>query len=115
MMAGLIPYYSALLAAILFGVVGQVLLKSGAVRTTDVVAQFLDPFTIIGLGAYGLATVCYIAAIKKLPLTLAFPSVSLSYVLVAVIAHYAWNEPLGWPQLGGIALITGGILLLHQT
>jgi undecaprenyl phosphate-alpha-L-ara4N flippase subunit ArnE len=113
-MAGLLPYYCALVAAILFGVVGQVLLKTGAVRSADVLAQFLDPFTIVGLGAYGLAAICYIAAIKKIPLTLAFPSVSLSYVLVAVIAHYAWNEPLGWPQLGGIALIAGGILLLHQ-
>jgi small multidrug resistance pump len=115
MMGGLLPYYGALTAAILFGVAGQVLLKSGAVRSPDGIGQFLDPFTIVGLGAYGLAAICYVAAIKKLPLTLAFPSVSLSYVLVAFIAHYAWNEPLGWPQLGGIALITGGILLLHQS
>ena len=115
MMSGLMPYYSALAAAILFGVVGQVLLKSGAVRSADVVAQFLNPYTIVGLGTYALAAVCYIAAIKKLPLTLAFPSVSLSYVLVAVIAHFTWNEPLGWAQLCGIALITGGILLLHQS
>jgi small multidrug resistance pump len=40
--------------------------------------------------------------------------VSLSYVVVAFIAHYAWGEPLGLPQLAGIALIAGGIVLLHQ-
>jgi small multidrug resistance pump len=47
--------------------------------------------------------------------SIAFPSVAASYVIVAVIAHLLWNEPLGWPQWGGIALIIGGIALIHQT
>jgi multidrug transporter EmrE-like cation transporter len=113
-MSGLLPYYAALVVSILFGIAGQVSLKTGSARTADVVAQFLDPFTLLGLGAYGMAAAFYIVAIKKLPITLAFPSVSLSYAAVAVIAHYLWSEPLGLPQLGGIALITGGIVLLHQ-
>ena len=33
----------------------------------------------------------------------------------AIIAHVVWGEPLGLPQFAGIALIAGGILLLHQT
>ena len=111
----LLPYYGALLAAILLGVMGQILLKNGAMRSSDTLAQFLDPFTIVGLGVYAFAAVCYVIAIKKLPITLAFPSVSLSYVAVALIAHFLWDEPLGLPQLAGIALITGGILLLHRT
>jgi small multidrug resistance pump len=113
-MAPLLPYYAALAVAILVGVAGQILLKTGSARTSDVMGQFVDPFTMLGLVAYGLGAVFYIAAIKKIPISLAFPSVSLSYVLVAVIAHYAWGEPLGLPQIGGIALIAGGILLLHQ-
>lgn len=113
-MPALLPYYAALAVSIVVGVTGQILLKTGSTRTTGVMAQFLDPFTILGLGAYGAAALFYIAAIKKIPITLAFPSVSLSYVVVALIAHYAWGEPLGWPQIAGIALIAGGILLLHQ-
>ena len=83
----------------------------------NVAAESLNeahPFTLAGLGAYGMAAAFYIVAIKKLPITLAFPSVSLSYAAVAIIAHYLWSEPLGLPQLGGIALIAGGIFLLHQ-
>lgn len=113
-MSALLPYYTALLVGIVFGVVGQVLLKAGSARTGDVMGQLLDPFTMLGLGAYALAALFYIAAIKKIPITLAFPSVSLSYVAVALIAHYGWGEPLGLPQIAGIALIAGGILLLHQ-
>lgn len=105
--------YGALIAAILVGVAGQLLLKSGAERSSGFLAQFLDPFTILGLGVYALASVFYIVAIKRIPVSVAFPSVALSYVLVAVAAHFLWQEPLGLAQFGGIALIAGGILLLH--
>lgn len=105
--------YGALLGAILVGVAGQLLLKSGAVRSAGFLAQFLDPFTILGLGVYALAAVLYIIAIKRIPVSIAFPSVALSYVLVAIAAHFLWHEPLGLAQFGGIALIAGGILLLH--
>jgi small multidrug resistance pump len=113
-MAQLLPYYAALGVSILVGVTGQILLKTGSARTSDVMGQFVDPFTILGLLAYGVGAFFYIAAIKRIPISLAFPSVSLSYVVVAFIAHYAWGEPLGLPQLAGIALIAGGIVLLHQ-
>jgi small multidrug resistance pump len=111
----LLPYYGALLASILLGVLGQIALKAGAERSSGMMAQFLNPFTIAGLAVYALAAVFYIVAIKRIPISLAFPSVSLSYVAVAIIAHVVWGEPLGLPQFAGIALIAGGILLLHQT
>ena len=75
--------------------------------------QFLDPYTVVGLVVYGFGALFYIVAIKRIPVSIAFPSVSLSYIAVAVCAHYLWNEPLGWAQFGGIVLIGGGVLLLH--
>ena len=113
-MSALLPYYAALAVAIVVGTVGQILLKAGSARTSDVIGQFIDPFTILGLGAYGIGAFFYVAAVKKIPISLAFPSVSISYILVALAAHYGWGEPLGLPQIGGILLIGGGILLLHQ-
>ena len=113
-MSGLLPYYAALAAGIVFGVVGQIALKSGAEAASTVVAQFLNPFTIVGFAIYALAAVFYIIAIKRIPISLAYPSVALSYVVVGVAAHFLWNEPFGLPQIGGIALIAAGILLLHQ-
>jgi len=61
-----------------------------------------------------VAALCYILALKKIPVSIAFPSVAASYAVVAVLAHVLWNEPLGWPQLAGIVLIGGGVLLIHQ-
>jgi len=110
----MLPYYLALAAGIVFGVIGQILLKTGAERAdSGIIAQFLQPYTIVGFAVYVAAACCYIVSIKKIPLSLAFPSVSISYVVVAVAAHFLWGEPLGIAQFAGIALICGGILLLH--
>jgi small multidrug resistance pump len=107
-------YYTSLVVAILVGVAGQITLKSAAEGTTTVIAQFLNPLTIIGLGVYLISALCYILALKKIPVSIAFPSVSVSYIVVAVVAHVLWNEPLGWPQLAGILLIGSGVLLIQQ-
>jgi small multidrug resistance pump len=107
--------YGALATAILIGVLGQLLLKTGSDRADGFVAQFLNPFTIAGLAAYGVGAIAYIIAIKRIPISIAFPSVALSYVLVAVAAHFLWQETLGWQQMTGIALIASGILVLHAS
>jgi small multidrug resistance pump len=107
-------YYSSLAAAILFAVAGQIALKVAADSSATVVAQFLNPLTMIGLAIYLFGAFFYIFALRKIPVSIALPSVAASYALIAVIAHVMWNEPLGWPQMAGILLISGGVLLLNQ-
>ena len=69
---------------------------------------------MIGLAVYIMAALCYILALKKIPVSITFPSVAASYAVVAVLAHVLWDEPLGWPQLAGIVLIGSGVLLINQ-
>lgn len=107
-------YYISLVCAILFGVGGQVGLKSGAVDSPTLIAQFLNPLTIIGVAMYGMAAPLYIVALKKIPVSVAYPSVAASYVIIAIIAHLRWNEPFGRLQVAGLVLIGSGILLIHQ-
>ncbi len=106
--------YLGLVAAILLGIVAQLALKAAAVGAPSFMAQLLNPLTIGGLGIYVLASFAYIAALNRIPVSIAFPSVAASYAIIAVLAHLLWREPLGWHQIGGIALIFGGIFLLHQ-
>ena len=108
------PYYASLGAAILLGIAGQIALKSAADGSATVIAQFVNPLTIIGLAIYIFAALCYVLALKKIPVSVAFPSVAASYAVVAVLAHILWNEPLGWRQVAGILMIGGGVLLIHQ-
>ncbi len=107
-------YYVSLVSAVLLGVAGQIALKSGALGSQTVAEQFLNPLTITGFAIYVLAALLYIVALKKLPVSVAFPSVAASYAIVAVLAHLLWNEPFGWQQTAGLVLIGGGIALIHQ-
>ncbi|MBS0223488.1 MAG: EamA family transporter [Proteobacteria bacterium] len=105
--------YLALAIGILAGIGGQILLKQGA-DAPDFVSQVLRPSTLYGLALYGSAAFLYIIALRKLPVSIAFPSVSLSYAIVAVLGHFLFGEPFGLKQIGGIALIVGGVALINQ-
>jgi drug/metabolite transporter (DMT)-like permease len=104
--------YLSLAVAILLGVAGQILFKSGANSAPNLAAQLLNPLTLVGLVVYGIAAVAYIRALSKIPVSIAFPSAASSYAVVAILAHFLWNEPLGWQQWAGIALIASGVTLI---
>jgi small multidrug resistance pump len=110
----LLPYYAALFGGILIAVCGQLLLKSGVQGTADLLAQLLNVYTIMGVGLYGCAAFLYLIAIRKIPVSVAYPSVAVSYVVVAVVAHFAWDESLTPGKIGAIALILAGVALLHR-
>jgi len=110
----LLPYYMALFVGILIAVCGQLLLKTGAQATADLAAQLLNIYTIIGVGFYGCAAFLYLIAIRKIPISVAYPTVAVSYVVVAVVAHFAWDESLTPGKIGAIALILAGVALLHR-
>ena len=106
-------YYVVLGIGILAGIAGQMLLKAGA-DAPDFVSQVLRPTTLAGLALYGSAAFLYIIALRKIPVSVAFPSVSLSYAIVAVLGHFLFGEPFGIKQIGGIVLIMGGVVLINQ-
>jgi small multidrug resistance pump len=106
-------YYAALGLSILAGIAGQILLKAGA-DAPDFMSQILRPSTLCGLALYGSAAFLYIVALRKIPMSVAFPSVSISYAIVAVLGHFLFGEPFGIKQIGGIALIMGGVVLINQ-
>jgi len=104
-------FYAALVASIGFGVAGQFLLKAGA-ATESFAQQLIQPPTIIGLSCYALAAGLYMVALRQIPLSVAYPSVSASYVLVVLVSVLALGETLSWVQAGGIGLICLGVLML---
>ncbi|MFN4282548.1 MAG: DMT family transporter [Alphaproteobacteria bacterium] len=107
-------YYVSLAAGILLGVAAQLLLKVGASGDGGIVAQFLKPQSIIGLALYGFAAVFYMLALRKIPVSVAFPSVALSYVVLAVLSNLWLKEPLGATQIVALVLIVAGVVLLNN-
>ncbi|MBL6456241.1 EamA family transporter [Belnapia sp. T6] len=105
-------YWLALVAAICTSLGGQVLLKAGAVGEGAFITQLFRPSTVIGLGAYGGAALLYIIALRQIPMSVALPCTAASYVAVAIIGHFMFDESLGTQKLAAIGLICGGVILL---
>jgi small multidrug resistance pump len=110
----LLPYYAALFGGILIAVCGQLMLKAGVAGTPNLLAQITNGFTIAGVGFYGCAAFLYLIALRKIPLSVAYPSVAVSYIVVAVVAHFFWDETLTVGKVGAILLILAGVALLHR-
>ena len=104
-------HWGALAVAITTSMVGQTLLKAGA-GTPSFTAQLFDVRTIIGLGLYGGSALLYIVALRKIPMSVALPCTAISYVVAALIGHYAFAEPLGVPKIAGIGMICLGVMML---
>lgn len=104
-------HWGALAGAITTSMVGQTLLKAGA-GAPSFTAQLFDARTIIGLGLYGGSALLYIVALRRIPMSVALPCTAVSYVVAALIGHYAFAEPLGIAKLSGIAMICLGVLML---
>ncbi|WP_432454996.1 MULTISPECIES: 4-amino-4-deoxy-L-arabinose-phosphoundecaprenol flippase subunit ArnF [unclassified Agarivorans] len=69
---------------------------------------------IFGLGCYGLSMCCWVMALRHLPLSLAYPLLSLSYVLVYIAAvSLPWiDETFSGLKALGIVFILCGIALV---
>ena len=113
----LIWSYASLAIAVALGVVGQISLKAGVLRLPSLafsVPLLFNPLLLAGLLAYFFAALFYIYAIRQVPLSVAFPSVSISYVVVAFFAHWIWGESFGRTQILAMALISAGVYILGR-
>ena len=110
-------FFVTLYLSIAIGALAQIILKEGAIRPPAIIPILpisLNLYVVAGLGTYAISSIFYIHAIKEIPLSVAFPSVSISYVVVAFLAHLIWGERFGWPQIMALGLISTGIVILTR-
>lgn len=109
--------YLSLAIGITIGIGAQLSLKAGALRVSEsssIFSSLLSPYVLIGLFAYFIAALFYINAIKQIPLTMAFPSISISYVVVALLSHSIWGESFGLWHILALLLIGSGLVILAR-
>lgn len=111
--------YIILFIGILLGVIGQYFFKAGISSTnvemnslTNIVRVFLTPKIIIGLAAYGLSTLFYLTSLKSIPQSIAFPALSVGYIIVVLMAWRFFGESLTITKVAGVLVIMFGVGLL---
>lgn len=119
-----------ILASILLSVTmtafAQILLKAGMSRpaiqealSTRIGFHWLgrlalEPFVVIGLLIYFAAALVWLLVLARTDVGLAYPFVAVGFLLTAVMGRLFFAESLSLPQMGGIALISMGVLLLAR-
>jgi drug/metabolite transporter (DMT)-like permease len=114
--------YLLIMAAVVLEVLGQVAFKRGAVGIAHTSGEHgvlrywrrlaLDPWVQLGVAAHVVELLLWIALLNLIPLSIAFPLVSLSYVGVAIGGHYWLGEKLARRSMLAIAMITAGAVLV---
>jgi len=117
--------YVFIFLTIIFTVYGQIVIKwqamqagilpSGGIdKFLFLLRLVLNPWVLSGLFAAFLASLTWMAAMTKLPLSHAYPFVSFSFVLVVLSGALFFHEPLTWPKITGMILIVAGIVVGSQ-
>lgn len=100
---------------------GQLLLKTGMdsigeLGFADVAFLIRSALTtwqvILGLAAFGASAVFWLLTLSRVPLSTAYPIVSLGYVLILLFSVIVLDERPTATVWGGVALIMGGISLI---
>jgi multidrug transporter EmrE-like cation transporter len=68
-----------------------------------------------GLSCYGISVFLWVGALSRVPVSVAYPMLSIGYVVNAFLAAILFGEALSAAKLAGIGLIIAGVLLLARS
>ena len=114
----------ALALSIVLATTGQLLLKAGMDATGTTVA--LEPRALValvrtvlgswrlllGFLAFGTSSVFWLAALSRVPLSVAYPVVSLSYIIILISSVVLLGERPSLTTWSGALLVMFGVALI---
>ncbi|MEP7084074.1 MAG: SMR family transporter [Betaproteobacteria bacterium] len=117
--------FGLILSGVLLNAAAQLFLKAGT-NTLGVVsfssADWFDqalrigtnPHIIGGMFCYAFSLVVWIMALSRVPVSVAYPMLSIGYVVSAVAAYYLFGESLSVSRWLGIGFIIVGVYLVSR-
>jgi multidrug transporter EmrE-like cation transporter len=114
-----------ILTGVLLNAVAQLLLKAGARVIADVPLNFGNAWTLVeriainppivaGLFCYAISVVVWILALARVPVSVAYPMLSIGYVVNAIAAWWLFGEDLNSARMAGIGVIIVGVWLVAR-
>lgn len=118
--------FALILTGVLLNAAAQLLLKAG----TNAVGHFdfqlqnvlpvglklaFEPHIMGGMACYAISLVVWIMALSRVPVSIAYPMLSIGYVINAFIAWQWFGEPLAAQKLMGIGFIIVGVWLVARS
>ena len=118
--------YLLILSGVVLNAAAQLLLKAGtnAVGRFEFVAQnigpvalrlALEPHILGGIFCYLVSLVVWVMGLSRIDVSVAYPMLSLGYVLNAIAAWYLFGESLGPTRIAGMGFIIVGVFLIARS
>lgn len=115
-----------ILVGVLLNAIAQLFLKAGTnvlgtlqVEPEGLIATVLkiafQPYIVSGLFCYVISVAIWIVALSKVPVSVAYPMLSIGYVVNAFAAWYLFGELLSTQKLLGIGVIVIGVYLVSKS
>lgn len=112
-------FYSALGASIILNAFSLILQKSYALsaesreRKPSLLHRILDFRLITSIAAYGLSAGLWLIALLGVDLMVAYPALSLTYVVIGIVAPRMFAEELSPKRWSGILMIIAGVIFMN--
>lgn len=69
----------------------------------------------LGLICYAISVVVWILALSRVDVSIAYPMLSVGYIVNAIAASHLFNEPMGIGKVAGIGIIMLGVYVLARS
>ena len=103
-----------MLFGVLLNAAAQLLLKAGTNAMPLGPRLALEPHILGGLACYAVSVVVWVAALSRVPVSIAYPMLSIGYIVNAVAAWYLFGETLSAMKLAGIGVIVAGVFMVAR-
>ena len=74
-----------------------------------------EPWLWVGLGCYGVSVIVWILALSRVDVSIAYPMLSIGYIVNAIAAWALLGEILSPGRLLGIGIICIGVIVLARS
>lgn len=107
--------FGLILFGVLLNVAAQQLLKAGTNAMPLGPGLALEPHILGGLACYAVSVVVWIAALSRVPVSTAYPMLSVGIVLNGIAAWYILGEAVTPMRWFGMAIIIAGVLVVARS
>jgi len=104
-----------ILLGVLLNAAAQLLLKAGTNAVPLGLSLAIEPHILAGIGCYVVSVVVWIIALSRVPVSAAYPMLSIGYVVNALAAWYLLGESLNAMRWTGIGVILVGVFLVARS
>ncbi len=117
--------FSLIFIGVMLNAAAQILMKAG----TNTIGHFefsmanvipvgwklaTEWHIVTALFCYGISVVVWILALSRVPVSIAFPMLSMAYVVNAVAAKYLLGEDFNVTKLVGMGVIIIGVIIISR-